>query len=106
MQGGDAFDIANVLTSLLVGVGYDAYMVMGYASPEIVRCDQSQVACPGFGYPAVSGADEANNRLKGRLEEGKRASKYVARMQGTPNSLASALAQQVGATSCMALADR
>lgn len=40
-QAGDCFDCAMVLCSLLLGVGYDAYVVSGYAPGAITRCDQS-----------------------------------------------------------------
>lgn len=40
-QAGDAFDIAQLLTSILLGVGYDAYVVSGYARGAITRCDRS-----------------------------------------------------------------
>lgn len=34
-QKGDCFDLSIVLASLLIGVGYDAYVVIGYAPREI-----------------------------------------------------------------------
>lgn len=40
-QAGDCFDMAQVLASLLLGVGYDAYVVCGYAPAAITRCDQT-----------------------------------------------------------------
>jgi hypothetical protein len=36
-QAGDSFDLAGVLASLLIGVGYNAYMVMGYAPQVCLR---------------------------------------------------------------------
>jgi len=45
-QAGDSFDIATLLTSLLCGVGYDAYMVVGYAPPDVVLNDQTKSTCP------------------------------------------------------------
>ncbi|KAL6761433.1 hypothetical protein V8C86DRAFT_3131553 [Haematococcus lacustris] len=45
-QAGDAFDMAVVLCSLLVGVGYNAYVVVGYAPPAVTSNDQSQTSCP------------------------------------------------------------
>jgi hypothetical protein len=41
MQQGNAFDIAILLVSLLIGVGYDAYVVSGYASKSVTTLDQS-----------------------------------------------------------------
>ncbi|KAL1499996.1 hypothetical protein AB1Y20_012673 [Prymnesium parvum] len=40
-QAGDCFDMAQLLASLLLGVGYDAYVVSGYARSAITHCDQS-----------------------------------------------------------------
>ena len=45
-QAGDCFDQAQVLCSLLLGVGYDAYVVSGYAPRAITMCDQSAAAYP------------------------------------------------------------
>ena len=40
-QAGDCFDMAQLLCSLLLGVGYDAYVVSGYARAAITHSDQS-----------------------------------------------------------------
>ena len=45
-QAGDCFDLAIVLCSLLVGVGYDAYVCLGYAPKYITLNDQSGTMCP------------------------------------------------------------
>jgi hypothetical protein len=45
-QRGDCFDLAHVLASLLLGAGYDASVVMGYAPRHIVTNDLSRVICP------------------------------------------------------------
>lgn len=45
-QAGDTIDMATLLVSMLTGVGYDAYVVMGYAPPDIVMNDQSLATCP------------------------------------------------------------
>jgi hypothetical protein len=42
---GDSFDMANLLTSFLLGNGYDAYMVCGYAPSFITLKDQSMTRC-------------------------------------------------------------
>ncbi|KAK9811814.1 hypothetical protein WJX72_010643 [[Myrmecia] bisecta] len=47
-QGGDSFDMANVLCSLLLGAGYDAYVAVGYAPLAITSNDQSQACCPAL----------------------------------------------------------
>ena len=38
-QAGDCFDMAQLLCSLLLGVGYDAYVVSGYAPRAITHWD-------------------------------------------------------------------
>ena len=43
---GDSFDFATLLASFLLGAGYDAYVVHGYAPKYICECDQSQTVCP------------------------------------------------------------
>jgi hypothetical protein len=43
---GDCFDLANLLCSLLLGCGYDAYVVNGYAPRFITLRDQSMTQCP------------------------------------------------------------
>ena len=45
-QAGDAFDCAIVLSSLLIGAGYDAYVVYGTAPKEITTKDESLMECP------------------------------------------------------------
>ena len=93
MQGGDAFDISNVLVSLLIGVGYDAYMVMGYASPATVQCDHSQVACHDFVHRLLRNPGAAASKARGRPEERKKTSKYAAKTHTPSNLLARAMQQ-------------
>ena len=45
-QTGDCFDFAIVLCSLLIGVGYKAYVVYGTAPKEITTRDESDMDCP------------------------------------------------------------
>ena len=45
-QAGDCFDMAQVLASMLLGVGYDAYVASGYAPATITRCDQTSTSLP------------------------------------------------------------
>lgn len=40
-QAGDCFDMSMLLCSLLLGVGYDAYVVVGYAHKKVTLCDQT-----------------------------------------------------------------
>ena len=45
-QAGDCFDFAILLCSLLIGVGYKAYVVYGTAPKEITTKDESNMECP------------------------------------------------------------
>ena len=38
--------MSGLLCSLLVGVGYDAYCVSGYAMREVTEVDQGGKTCP------------------------------------------------------------
>ena len=46
MQRGDAFELATVLASLLLGAGYSSFVAMGYAPLAIALNDQSADPCP------------------------------------------------------------
>ena len=43
---GDSFDMAQILCSALIGFGYDAYVVNGYAPKYITLLDQTMTQCP------------------------------------------------------------
>lgn len=45
-QRGNCFEYSNVLCSLLIGAGYDAYVVNGYASCETCLADETREICP------------------------------------------------------------
>lgn len=45
-QRGDAFDLATVLVSLLLGAGYNAFVAMGYAPAAITLDDHTREPCP------------------------------------------------------------
>ncbi|NXG01054.1 DRC7 protein, partial [Sakesphorus luctuosus] len=45
-QRGNCFDFTVLLCSMLIGAGYDAYCVHGYATHEICTLDQTQDLCP------------------------------------------------------------
>lgn len=57
---GDSFDMANLLTSFLLGSGYDAYMVCGYAPSFITLRDQTMTKCTMI---------HEGNDAKGRSEQ-------------------------------------
>ncbi|CAL1530214.1 unnamed protein product, partial [Lymnaea stagnalis] len=43
---GHCFEYSTVLCSMLIGAGYDAYVVSGYATREVCNCDLSYNICP------------------------------------------------------------
>lgn len=45
-QEGNCFDYCNLLCSLLIGSGYDAYCVSGYATREVTLMDETREVCP------------------------------------------------------------
>ncbi|XP_071973018.1 dynein regulatory complex subunit 7 isoform X2 [Engystomops pustulosus] len=46
VQKGNCFDFSVLLCSLLLGAGYDAYCVSGYASREMCLMDETREVCP------------------------------------------------------------
>lgn len=65
-QRGNCFDFTVLLCSLLIGAGYDAYCVHGYATLEMCSLDQTQELCPRLRKPpevrpAVSGQGGAQH---------------------------------------------
>ncbi|XP_024935965.1 dynein regulatory complex subunit 7 isoform X1 [Cephus cinctus] len=51
-QRGNSFECATLLVSLLLGQGYNAFVVSGYASREQVYCDLTKRPCPYLPKPA------------------------------------------------------
>lgn len=45
-QKGNCFEYSTLLCSLLVGAGFDAYVVSGYATHETCLADESREICP------------------------------------------------------------
>ncbi|NXN17500.1 DRC7 protein, partial [Indicator maculatus] len=50
-QRGNCFDFSVLLCSLLLGAGYDAYCVHGYATREMCALDQTLELCPLLSKP-------------------------------------------------------
>jgi hypothetical protein len=48
MQRGDSFDLALVMTSLLLGAGYDAYVAVSTAPARLATNDVSHTRCPAL----------------------------------------------------------
>jgi len=47
-QKGDCFDMSVLLTTILTGIGYDAYVIVGYANRELTLSDLRYRKCPGI----------------------------------------------------------
>ncbi|XP_071962166.1 dynein regulatory complex subunit 7-like [Antedon mediterranea] len=45
-QQGNSFEMSTILCSFLLGAGYDAYVVCGYANRETTLCDEIREICP------------------------------------------------------------
>ena len=43
---GNSFEIATLLCSILIGFGFPAMVVSGYATREVTHNDQRRVTCP------------------------------------------------------------
>uniref|UniRef100_A0A8C3QES0 Dynein regulatory complex subunit 7 n=1 Tax=Cyanoderma ruficeps TaxID=181631 RepID=A0A8C3QES0_9PASS len=72
-QRGNCFDFTVLLCSLLIGAGYDAYCVHGYATLEMCSLDQTQELCPRLRKPpevrpAVKEKDPNKYRVKYPIE--------------------------------------
>ncbi|NXF02914.1 DRC7 protein, partial [Smithornis capensis] len=68
-QRGNCFDFTVLLCSMLIGAGYDAYCVHGYASLEICNQDYTQELCPELKEPQeVRPASEAKTFSKYRVK--------------------------------------
>lgn len=52
-QLGDSFDFAILLCSLLIGDGYDAFVIYGKAPKEITSRDESMLSCPVVYLPEL-----------------------------------------------------
>ncbi|NXR66716.1 DRC7 protein, partial [Rhadina sibilatrix] len=63
-QRGNCFDFTVLLCSLLIGAGYDAYCVHGYATLEICSLDQTQELCPRLRKPPEVPEEEDPNKYR------------------------------------------
>ena len=52
-QFGDCYDLSVLLTTLLTGIGYGAFVVVGYANREITLGDLRYKSCPGIAFNEV-----------------------------------------------------
>ncbi|KAJ3320817.1 hypothetical protein HDV06_004828 [Boothiomyces sp. JEL0866] len=74
LQSGNSFDMATLLVSLLIGVGYDAYVVSGYATKSVTLLDQSKANAKEL-YSLVPEAFRAKKQDE-NTEEVKNTQKY------------------------------
>lgn len=70
-QRGDSLDYAVALCSLLLGVGYDAYVVSGYAPEWITHGRQSHLSMPGPQGLASEADDDAAREAAAKRERGR-----------------------------------
>ncbi|XP_064243257.1 dynein regulatory complex subunit 7 isoform X3 [Passer domesticus] len=63
-QRGNCFDFSVLLCSLLIGAGYDAYCVHGYATLEICSLDQTHELCPRLRKPPEVPEEEDPNKYR------------------------------------------
>ncbi|RMC09229.1 hypothetical protein DUI87_14237 [Hirundo rustica rustica] len=59
---GNCFDFTVLLCSLLIGAGYNAYCVHGYATLEMCSLDQTQELCPLLRKPPEVPKEEVPNK--------------------------------------------
>jgi len=82
-QKGTCFDVSNLLCSMLIGAGYDAYVVSGYATKEVCLADESRQICPLLIPPEKVEEvvnEKPNKKYTVRLPRGL-VSRYEKRMQ-------------------------
>merc|ERR1719515_315695 len=58
-QAGDCFDLSIAVCSLLIGVGYDAYCVSGFAPRFITTRNEARSACPQLDWESEEKKEEA-----------------------------------------------
>ncbi|XP_075432639.1 dynein regulatory complex subunit 7 isoform X2 [Ascaphus truei] len=63
-QKGNCFDFSILLCSLLLGTGYDAYCVSGYATRQMCLMDETRDVCPLLKKPEQSSGEPALNPPK------------------------------------------
>lgn len=73
---GHCFEMATLLCSLLLGHGFEAYVVSGYASREVARNDQCRVVCPAIEIKLKELEDRLAEEMKDTKLESLPQSKY------------------------------
>ncbi|NXT26883.1 DRC7 protein, partial [Syrrhaptes paradoxus] len=67
-QRGNCFDFSVLLCSMLIGAGYDAYCVHGYATHDICTPDTTLEPCPLLRKPEEVPKEEAKKSSKYRVK--------------------------------------
>ncbi|NXJ32559.1 DRC7 protein, partial [Ciconia maguari] len=67
-QRGNCFDFSVLLCSMLIGAGYDAYCVHGYATREICTLDETLELCPLLRKPQEVPKEEIKKSNKYRVK--------------------------------------
>ncbi|KAM6057638.1 dynein regulatory complex subunit 7 isoform 2-T2 [Chlamydotis macqueenii] len=67
-QRGNCFDFSVLLCSMLIGAGYDAYCVHGYATREICTLDETLELCPLLKKPQEVPNEEMKKLSKYRVK--------------------------------------
>ena len=81
---GDSYDFAVLLTSFLLGAGYDAFVVSGTAPRWVTLRDMSRSKCPLMVAEAV--AQEAKDAEIAAQPAEEKPSKYMINPRGVPSS--------------------
>uniref|UniRef100_A0A8B9GJV3 Dynein regulatory complex subunit 7 n=1 Tax=Amazona collaria TaxID=241587 RepID=A0A8B9GJV3_9PSIT len=61
---GNCFDFSFLLCSMLIGAGYDAYCVQGYATLETCTLDETQELCPLLRKPPEVPKEEVKKKYR------------------------------------------
>ncbi|XP_072202604.1 dynein regulatory complex subunit 7 [Excalfactoria chinensis] len=67
-QRGNCFDFSVLLCSMLIGAGYDAYCVNGYATHSICSLDETLEECPLLRKPQEGPKEEVKKSSKYRVK--------------------------------------
>ncbi|XP_021263685.1 dynein regulatory complex subunit 7 [Numida meleagris] len=67
-QRGNCFDFSVLLCSMLIGAGYDAYCVSGYATHDICSLDETLEECPLLRKPQEVPKEEVKKSNKYRVK--------------------------------------
>ncbi|NXI66274.1 DRC7 protein, partial [Anseranas semipalmata] len=67
-QRGNCFDFSVLLCSMLIGAGYDAYCVNGYATHDICSLDETLEVCPLLRKPQEVPKEEVKKSNKYRVK--------------------------------------